>query len=187
MRAIHKIYCVSGRTASGKSTITRIVAEKLGLKVVKSYATRPMRKGEEVESDHIFIKPEDIDKYRDDIVAYTKIGDYEYFCTKEQLMSCDLYVIDPKGVYDLLLHTKDMDVEVETIYITVPKSVLLARAKSRGDDIKVFNARFDAENKQFSDYERSDMIHYRILNDGKVDKSVEKMIRIISKDREMNK
>lgn len=184
---IHKIYCISGRTASGKSSITKLASEKLGLKVLKSYATRPMRDGEEIESDHIFIQPEEVEKYRGDMVAYTKIGEYEYFATKEQLMNSDVYIIDPVGIYELLLKTKGMDINIETIYVTVPKRTLIERAKQRKDDMEVFNKRFDSENQQFTDYEKSNMIHYRILNDGNIEDSVEKMIRIISKDREMNK
>ena len=42
----HKIFCIIGRSASGKSTITNNVANKLGMKILKSYTTRTMRKEE---------------------------------------------------------------------------------------------------------------------------------------------
>lgn len=37
--AKHKIFCILGRSASGKSTIAKEVAKQLGLTVVKSYTT----------------------------------------------------------------------------------------------------------------------------------------------------
>jgi guanylate kinase len=65
---MHKLYCIIGRTASGKSTITRLATEKLKMNVLKSYTTRKPRKGETAKnSDHIFILPKDVDSYRDDI------------------------------------------------------------------------------------------------------------------------
>ena len=39
------------------------------------------------------------------------------------------------------------------------------------------------ENKEFSDFEKSNMIDYRILNDGTIEESVEKLIRIICKHK----
>ena len=41
----NKLYCVIGRTSSGKSSLTRKVADELGLTVIQSYTTRsPDRK-----------------------------------------------------------------------------------------------------------------------------------------------
>ncbi len=51
----HTVYCILGRTSSGKSTITRLAAKELNMVVLKSYTTRDKRKGEELDSDHIFI------------------------------------------------------------------------------------------------------------------------------------
>ena len=90
---MHNLYLVVGRTASGKDSLARAIAEKYGLKILSSYATRPKRIGE--TNEHIFISPEDVQKYQNDIVAYTKIGNYEYFSTKQQLLECDFYIIDP--------------------------------------------------------------------------------------------
>lgn len=43
---MHKVFCIIGRTASGKSTIVSAVAKDMKLKVLKSYTTRTRRKNE---------------------------------------------------------------------------------------------------------------------------------------------
>lgn len=98
---MHKLYCIIGRTASGKSTITRLVAKKLKMNVLKSYTTRKPRKGETAKnSDHTFILPEDVDSYRDDMVAYTERVGYCSFATKQQIMDSDFYIINPSGYFE---------------------------------------------------------------------------------------
>ena len=153
------------------------------MKVLKSYTTREPRKNETDEiSDHTFINPEDVEKYRDDIVAYTKRVGYCSFATKQQLLEADFYVINPTGYYELKLKTKDIDIEFVPIYITVPYRIVESRAKKRGDYEK-WKENYINENKEFSDFEKSNMIDYRILNDGTIEESVEKLIRIICKHK----
>ena len=178
----HKLFCILGRTATGKSTLSHIVAQKLGLKVLVSYATRPMRKGETEYTDHIFISNVEVDNYRDDIIAYTKIGEYEYFATKQQLLESDIYVIDPAGLYELILKSKDMDIDVIPIYITVPYLHRNQFVKKRKDDKEVYQKRVDAEDRQFTDFEKSNMIAYRVLNDSSLDDVANKITRIIHKE-----
>lgn len=80
-----KIFCIIGRTSSGKTSLAKEVAKQLNLKVVKSYTTRPLRPGEtESESDHYFISEKDYPKYKNDIVAYTEINGYRYFTTEKE-------------------------------------------------------------------------------------------------------
>lgn len=45
---------------------------------------------------------------------------------------------------------------------------------------------YAAENDSFSNFEKSNLIDYRILNDGSLETSVEKMINIIRKDWNKN-
>ena len=180
----HKLFCILGRTATGKSTLSHIVAQELGLNVLVSYTTRPMRKGETDYSDHVFISSDDVKHYKNDIVAYTKIGEYEYFATKQQLLESDIYVIDPVGLYELILKSKDMDIDIIPIYITVPYLHRNQFVKKRKDDKEVYQKRADAEDKQFTDFEKSNMIAYRVLNDSSLDDAANKIKRIIHKEYE---
>lgn len=150
---MHNLYLIVGRTASGKDSLTRAVADKLNLKILSSYATRPKRPGE--TNEHIFISPEEVEKYRNDFVAYTKIGDYEYFSTKQQLLESDFYIIDPNGVKFLEEKIKEIpNIKLHIIYIAASYESRKHRALSkRHDNELTFEKRCLAENSQFVDFE----------------------------------
>lgn len=182
----HKLFCVVGRTSSGKTEITKAVASELSMKVVKSYATRPMRESETIEnSDHIFIKTEEVEHYRDDMAAYTKIGDAEYFTTVSQLMDSDFYVIDPQGIYFLKEKMKDTDIKIVVVYISRPTDLRRESFRARGETAEKFRQRNNDEDAQFTQFEKEDYIDYRILNNGKFEDAVFRMKRIL--DRESQK
>lgn len=167
-------FLIIGRTASGKSSITRAVCDRLGLNQVISYTTRPRRSKEKDCVDHIFITEEDIEKYQGDIAAYTEINGYKYFTTYDVLDKSDIYVIDPIGVDNLKLKCGNRYRFIE-IYIRVPKTIASDRAKQRGDKVKDFKARFESEDTQFREYEHRCTFHYHLRNDRPFEESVEKV------------
>lgn len=187
MIIIHKIFCIIGRTGVGKSVITNKAAQTLQMKILKSYTTRSMRKGETIEkSDHTFIKPEEVDQYRGDMVAYTDRVDYCSFATRQQLFNSDFYIINPTGLYELKLKTKDMDIKLIPVYINVPYRQNLENAKKRGD-LESWKANYEKENDEFKSFEYSDLVRYRILNNGTIDQAVDKLVRIVEKERGRDK
>ena len=108
---MHTLYCIIGRTGSGKSTITKQAANKLNARILKSYTTRARRKNEiGNDTDHTFINQSDVEKYRTDMVAYTGRIGYCSFATQQQLMESDFYIINPEGFYELQANTKDLDI-----------------------------------------------------------------------------
>lgn len=175
-----KKFLIIGRTASGKSSIVKAVAEKLGLTVVKSYTTRKQRNDK--DTDHIFISKDDVGQYRNQMVAYTEINGYEYFVTYDMLDKSDLYVIDPNGVGYLKTHCKDF--EYIEIYIRVPEHVSKERAKHRGDKLQVYKDRYDSENEQFRAYEKGHTFHYHLLNTDTFDVAVDKVSKWVQKELE---
>lgn len=183
MIIIHTVYCVLGRTGSGKSTVTKEAANKLNMKVLKSYTTRQRRENETDENcDHTFISPDEVEKYRNDMIAYTERVGYCSFATKQQLLDNDFYIINPTGYYELKLKTKDMDVELVTIMVNVPYNDLCQRAKKRGD-YDAWQANYIKESEEFSSFEKSNLIDYFVLNDRTIEESVAKMVRVINKDK----
>lgn len=183
MIIIHTVYCVLGRTGSGKSTVTKEAANKLNMKVLKSYTTRQRRENETDENcDHTFILPDEVEKYRNDMIAYTDRVGYCNFATKQQLLDNDFYIINPTGYYELKLKTKDMDIELVTIMVNVPYNDLRQRARKRGD-YEAWQANYINESEEFSNFEKSNLIDYFVLNDRSLEESVAKMIRVINKDR----
>lgn len=173
-----------GRTASGKSSIAKEVCKRMGLKLVKSYTTRPMRPGEEKDSDHIFITEEEVDQYRNQIAAYTEIDGYKYFTTYDVIDQSDVYVIDPKGVDSLKYKCRNKYRFVE-IYIWIPKVIAEARAVTRGDDMEKFASRYKSESEQFSDYEKWRYANYSLLNMKSFEESVDQVCQWIQD--ELNK
>lgn len=183
MVIIHTVYCVLGRTGSGKSTVTKEATNKLNMKVLKSYTTRQRRENETDENcDHTFISPDEVEKYRNDMISYTDRVGYCSFATKQQLLDNDFYIINPTGYYELKLKTKDMDIELVTIMVNVPYNDLRQRARKRGD-YDAWQANYIKESEEFSNFEKSHLVDYFILNDRSIEESVAKMVRVINKDR----
>lgn len=198
----HKVYCIIGRTGSGKSSLAKQVAQVLGLDILKSYTTRPMRK-EEINNpnvDHVFITEEQADKLLDnaDVVAYTEINGYRYFATLEQLKSSDIYVIDPLGYESLVDTLKNWNVtyiELVPIYISAPKRVRMKRYLLRDNCTKEdFEKRDNAENAQFNNFEMKIIRHddnrlgvtntlsaHVIKNTSTFEEAVKQMKKIIKK------
>lgn len=182
----HKIFCIIGRSASGKSTITNNVANKLGMKILKSYTTRTMRKEETFDNlDHIFITKGEVNLYKNNMIAYTERSGYCSFATKQQLLESDFYIINPDGYNELKQNIKDLNVELIPVYIKIPYSENIKRAKARGDyDSWLEN--YKKENIEFSDYEKHGDIYYYVLNIGTVEESTNKLINIVMKERNRN-
>ena len=154
------------------------------LKLVKSYTTRPMRPGEEKDSDHIFITEEEVDRYKDQIAAYTEINGYQYFTTYDVIDQSDVYVIDPKGVDSLKYKCRDKYRFVE-IYVWIPKEIAKERALKRGDDMEKFQSRYADEKLPFEEYESNSDIPYSLRNVRPFNESVEIVCSWIQK--ELNK
>jgi guanylate kinase len=153
-----KLFCILGKSGSGKDSICKEI-EKLGYKVLKSYTTRPRRLNE--GDTHIFIDENDLYKYKDDIIAYTKIGAFHYFSTKQQLYDSDVYIIDPRGL-NMLKEIKDL--KIISIYINVDDEERYKRAINRGDSVEVIEKRFSAEKEQFDEFLTNKKYDYLVLN-----------------------
>ena len=158
------VFLVLGRSGCGKDTLVNYMCQKYGLKKLKSYTTRPPRQNE--EDTHIFISPEDVQKYQDDIIAYTKIGEFEYFATKSQLKDINFYIIDPKGVQDLenIPNLKE-EFSFIKLLIYLPEKERKKRIALRGDSEEAFLKRQEGEKQQFDNFElQTDLFDYAICN-----------------------
>ena len=144
-------YLFIGRTCSGKDTLVRYLCEAYGMKQLISYTTRERREGE--GDTHIFIKPEQKKEYKN-IIAETKIGEYSYFATAEQLEEADCYIIDPKGL-DSLAQNKELMQKYDFVvmYLPVSEDEQRVRALKRKDNMDVFEKRIAAEAEQFDEFE----------------------------------
>jgi guanylate kinase len=157
---VKTIFLLLGESASGKDSLTTLL-EHHGYKVLKSYSTRPRRHNE--GNTHIFIKPEQVSNYKDDMIAYTKIGEFEYFSTKQQLLESDIYTIDPQGVK--YLKSKCTDLKLVTIFINVSEKERFDRALNiRKDKKEEVEKRFKAEKEQFDEFKFNAGFDYSVCN-----------------------
>ncbi len=154
------VFLVVGLSGSGKDSIARAL-ETCGFKVLLSYTTRPARY--EGENTHIFITPEEADQYRNQMVAYTLFDNHEYFCTRDQLDQCDIYIIDPDGID--YLKEKVKDINFVTVFIHVPFEERVARMKSRGDSTEKILQRIINDTKKFREVDYDYAVKNRNLDD----------------------
>ena len=181
------VFLVIGRSGTGKDTLVNYMCQKYGLKKLKSYTTRPPRQNE--EDTHIFISPEDVQKYQDDIIAYTKIGEFEYFATKSQLKDINFYIIDPKGVQDLEnIPNLREEFSFIKLFIYLPEKERKKRIALRGDSEEAFLKRQEGEKQQFDNFElQTDLFDYAICNMDLIEaqKEIEHIVQFETKQNQL--
>ena len=161
--------------------ITKKIIHDLKLKFVVSYTTREKREKETEGVEHYFISPEAAKEklHTEQILAYTKIGEIEYFSTLETLNDSNLYIIDPLGIKYLRSNFPKLHIKV--IYIMTDSDLRMKRAKSRDnkDFIKSFEKRNAAEDKQFTEFENEKSYDYIIFNNNEQKSAVKVLIDYI--------
>lgn len=138
---------------------------------VVSYATRPMRSSEINGREHIFISKEEAKDIleNNDIIAYTKIGDNQYFTTKECLDGKNLYIINPDGIR--YMKDKIPNRSIYTIYIHCGYMIRKERARLRSD-IKSFDKRNEDEAMDFDLAQQEGLYDLWIDNEGSEEKDI---------------
>ena len=148
------LFLLVGRTGRGKDTLRECLENDFDWKFVKSCTTRPKRTAN--ESTHVFVTREDAAAVsHDDIVAYTKIGEYEYYVTKDMLTE-DIqgYIIDPDGIRYLCEKLPNQKFHV--IYLEAPETEVSAHIAKRGNpavELQRYAMRSVAEDTQFTQFE----------------------------------
>lgn len=136
------IILIVGKSASGKDTVAEGL-ERCGLSSVISHTTRPRRN----EGDrHVFVSEEEADSLWEDAVATTTINGYRYFATRDDVLSADVYVIDPAGLYELTSNMPDTDFML--CYLDSDESRRRDMAIMRADDRKKAAEAFDSRDAE---------------------------------------
>ena len=136
-----KIYCIMGKSATGKDTIyKRLLAdEKLNLKKIVTYTTRPIRAGEKPGEEYFFIGEDDVKKLDEEgkiveLRAYNTVhGLWKYMTVADEnidLKNNDYLIIGTPESYKGCVKFFGPDVMVP-ILITVPDGERLQRALNR--------------------------------------------------------
>ena len=136
-----KIYCIMGKSATGKDTIyKRLLAdEKLNLKKIVTYTTRPIRAGEKPGEEYFFIGEDDVKRLDEEgkiveLRAYNTVhGIWKYMTVADEnidLKNNDYLIIGTPESYKGCVKFFGPDVMVP-ILITVPDGERLQLALNR--------------------------------------------------------
>lgn len=164
MHKNHTLLLILGRSATGKDSLTDQLCERTGLTKLISYTTRERRNGE--GETHKFVSEEVYHQMKAEgkVAAETKIGEYYYWSTIDQLYENDVYIIDCIGV-KTLQNLNLSNLNFVTVYIHIDEQERQRRAlEFRGDDKKKFISRSFSEKKQFEELEKNVDYDYSIKN-----------------------
>lgn len=148
------IICIVGRTSSGKDYISKRLSTILNYPLVVSHTTRPKRDNETNGVEHWFDTKSEFDNLMQNntVIAYTKIGEYEYCALLEDIGDNAIYIIDAKGIEYLKQNFKDQ-INLKIIYIYCDEYIRRARASTRSDFKIAWENRNKAEDEQFTEFE----------------------------------
>ena len=136
-----KIYCVMGKSSSGKDSIYHEIMEKgaLGLKPIIPYTTRPIRDGEQDGREYHFCTEDTVQRLQDagrimELRAYNTVyGVWKYFTVDDEQINLNkynyLYIVTLEG-YTKIQEYFGAD-RVVPIYIEVEDGERLMRAIAR--------------------------------------------------------
>lgn len=160
-----------GESASGKSTIEKILANKYGYKKTVSYTTRPPRDGEVNGVDYHFISEDEyVEKFNSKYFVET--GAYNgwlYGTTKNQYDENTVCVLTPHGLRQIKKNFGQED--IVSFYIKVPRRDRLIKILERGDNIDEAIRRNQSDVGQYDGIE--DEVNF-VIENNKYEKSPEK-------------
>lgn len=158
-----RIFCLMGKSSSGKDTLYRMLLEEMGLTPIVPYTTRPIREGEQDGVEYHFIGEEELQELQEtgkvieQRTYHTVHGDWKYLTVDDGLLDQtdqDFLVIGTVDSY-LGLRTYYGEGRLVPIYIEVDDGIRLQRALDRErsqDEPKYAEMcrRFLADEKDFS-------------------------------------
>lgn len=160
----HMLFCVLGRSSSGKDTLVNKLCEKTGAKQLISYTTRLRRDRE--KNTHIFVTEEEYKKMLSDgqVAVDTNINGNYYWSTIEQLYEADVYIVDYIG-WKKLKELELPGIRFVSVFINTPDEIRKERAlNKRGDDKKIFASRNFSEKRQFEEMLKKGDFDYSLRN-----------------------
>lgn len=190
-----KIYCLMGKSATGKDTIyKKLLVKAPELKTITTYTTRPMRSGECDGVEYFFTDEAGLNKLKEEGKVIecrtydTIFGPWHFFTVDDgqiELKDNDyLIIITPEACIEFLRYFGEE--KIVPLYITLPDGELLARALKRENSQETPHydemcRRYLADLKDFSeDNLKKAHIEKRFTNND-ADKTVDEILAYIGK------
>lgn len=145
------LICIVGRTSSGKDYIAKRLSTIFDIPQVVSHTTRPKRDNETDGIEHYFDSKEKFQNVLDNqkVIAYTKIGDYEYCATVDDIKQDSIYIIDYDGLMKLKQRYHQY-FNLVVVYVYCDEDIRKERASGRSDFETEWAKRNKAEDEQFT-------------------------------------
>lgn len=150
-----KFVALVGASATGKSTVERILQEDYGHNRCVSITTRPMRDYERDGVDYHFLTVADIDQLEEEglLAERTCFNGWHYGLTVAEIEEGGVVVIEPNGLRQIIEKVGRENVFV--VYLTYPdKERLIRSLVARNDnDVDEVIRRFQADKKDMQGME----------------------------------
>lgn len=137
------IICIIGKTGTGKSTIAKELSKELGIPLIVSHTSRPMRSNEINGKDYYFVYDEYFEKHKSEFIdlrEYTVANGckWKYGIHKKSIKRGKDYiaVVDVIGFENLSKHYNTRAIILES-----DNDLILKRLNQRGDDKKEIERR----------------------------------------------
>lgn len=149
----NNIIAVLGQTGSGKSTLSKLLANRLGYERILEYTTRPMREGEINHTEYHFISTEEFLNLieKNAFVSHTYFdtiyGRWYYGSMANDYQGNGVVVLNPGALKLLLKH----GIKVMSVYIKLDDDTILSRLNARGDDVHEVQRRLDKDRPLFDE------------------------------------
>ena len=176
------IFCITGLSGTGKSTVCNIINNKKKLKKILQCTTRPKRENEIHGKDYNFVKEDDfaIKVAVGDITCFESYkvanGDiWMYGYMKKDLYNGCIMALNPTSIEQL----KQDGYKVVSINLYIPEYIRIYRILKRKDNqgIKEIIKRSKQDKLEFKKYK----FDYKVKNRN-LDKTVDSILDIISKE-----
>lgn len=150
------IVALVGASATGKSTVERLLQDEYGMRRAISCTTRPKRHYEEHGVDYYFVTNKEVEEMSQEglLVERTLFNSWDYCLTLAEFEDSDVVVIEPNGLRQIIENVGRENVFV--VYLTYPDKERLIRSLVARDDDNVGEVirRFKADQEDMKGMEQ---------------------------------
>lgn len=182
-----KLICICGKAATGKDVLINMVSKELGIPILVSHTSRPMRANEIQDESYHFISPEEFNQLlnNDKMLEHTTYNIksenriYHYGLCKDEVDKYPfaLVILNPHGIQQVL-QSKYKD-HLETILVDCDDRTRLIRYLQRDKNTNV-NECIDRFHRDKKDFDDGDLYtDYIVYNDSILDKAYQQLKNIV--------